>query len=210
MLIKIFQRFVNKTQIINKKSRNKISFGNATLYNCKIILGKSNNEVIIGNESFLEKSKIDIRGSNNRVYIGGKSFINGLILVVEGNNNEVHIGEDFFVCDDVYINVIDGSRFVAGDGGMFSTRIHIRTSDSHSIIDTKTGKRINYEKDIILHDKVWLGYGVTLLKGTEIAEDCIVGACSVVSKKYLMPGSIIVGNPAKEVKENVRWCMERV
>lgn len=209
-LLALFQKFINGAKIINKKKRNKVTYGNAVLYKSKIFSGLSSNEIAIGDNTFLEKSKINIKGSNNHVYIGKNSFVCGLHLVIEGDNNTVHIGDNFFICDDVYINVIDGSRFVAGDGGMFSTRIHIRTSDGHSIIDTISDQRINYEKDIILHDKVWLGYGVTLLKGTEIAESCIVGACSVVSKKHLIPNSVIVGNPAKEVKNNVKWRMERI
>lgn len=51
---------------------------------------------------------------------------------------------------------------------------------------------------------------MTILKGVELANGCIVGAGSVVTRKDLTPNTIIVGNPAREVKDNVYWLMERI
>ncbi|MBP2659028.1 MAG: hypothetical protein H6Q69_2060 [Firmicutes bacterium] len=39
---------------------------------------------------------------------------------------------------------------------MFSHDVHIRNGDSHSIIDLQTKKRINFSKDIIIGDHVWI------------------------------------------------------
>ena len=80
----------------------------------------------------------------------------------------------------------------------------------NSIINKISGNRINFEEPIILHKNVWIGTGASLLKGSEIPEWCIVGAKTVVSKKFHIPNTIIVGNPAKEVKSNIEWRMERI
>ena len=39
--------------------------------------------------------------------------------------------------------------------------------------------------------------GTIMLPGTEIGDNCIVGAGSVVTKKYNVSGMVIAGNPAK-------------
>ena len=52
---------------------------------------------------------------------------------------------------------------------------------------------------ITIGNHCFLGMGVIVLPGVEIADDCIVGAGSVVTKSSLEPGSVIAGNPAKKI-----------
>lgn len=143
------------------------------------------------------------KGNNNIITIGKDCFLNGFRIIFESDNNHITIGDNAFILDDTRIYEVDGSSLCVGEGCMFSDRIEIRTTDNHSIIDRKTGQRINREEDVILHDKVWLGTGVTVLKGTEIADGCIVGAGSVVAHRYLTPYTVIAGNPGKEIKHDV-------
>lgn len=105
--------------------------------------------------------------------------------------------------------VVDGSSLFIGNSCMFSDGIDIRTTDNHAIFDINTGQRINFEENIIIGDKVWIGTGVNVLKGSVLPNGTIVGARSVVTKKYEQENSIIVGNPARVVKNNIRWTMER-
>ena len=39
---------------------------------------------------------------------------------------------------------------------------------------------------------------------------CIVGAASVLTKKYLTAHAIIAGNPGKVIRKNVDWKMSRI
>jgi len=52
---------------------------------------------------------------------------------------------------------------------------------------------------ITIEDKVWLGFGVTVLKGVRIGEGAVVGAMSVVTKD-VPPYAIVAGNPAQVVR----------
>ncbi|WP_264367794.1 DapH/DapD/GlmU-related protein [Paraglaciecola mesophila] len=52
---------------------------------------------------------------------------------------------------------------------------------------------------VIIKDNVWIGYGVTILKGVEIGEGSIVAAGSVVTKN-IPPYSIAGGIPSKVIK----------
>lgn len=211
-LLWIFYRIIGKNRFKGFNKSNKVSISNSNLVKNTIQSNKGciDNRIDLGEKTFLSNSNILIKGSHNRIKIGTNGFINGLELVLEGDDNKIIIGDDAFILNTTRIYVVDGSKYEMGKGCMFSDNIEIRTTDNHSIIDMKTGERINYEKDVILHDKVWLGTGVTLLKGTELAEGCIVGAKSVVAKKYLKPNTIIVGNPSKEIKSDVQWKMERI
>ena len=59
--------------------------------------------------------------------------------------------------------------------------------------------------NVIIGDRVWVGTLATILKNAQIANDTIVGACSVVAKKFDTPNVAIAGNPAKIIKEGVAW-----
>ncbi|MBR4891899.1 MAG: hypothetical protein IKZ34_01820 [Alphaproteobacteria bacterium] len=46
---------------------------------------------------------------------------------------------------------------------------------------------------------------VTILKGTKIPDNCIVGARSLVNKKFDEPNVILVGIPAVIKKRGIQW-----
>lgn len=72
----------------------------------------------------------------------------------------------------------------------------------HSYEDTETemwNHSKGIDKKIIIEDDVWIGANVTLLKNAHIAKGCVIGACSVVTKKT-EPYGVYIGNPAKFIK----------
>ena len=210
VLLPLYHVIIGKTIVIRKKN-NELNTTSANLYHDRIdFTSGRNNYIYIGDSTSLERSRITIKGNNNKIIIGENSFCNGLVLIVEGNDNCILIGRDAFILDDTRIYVVDGSTFKLGNGCMLSDRIEIRTTDNHSILDRTTSRRLNYEEDVIIQDNVWIGTGATILKGAEIAEGCIVGASSVITRKHTVPFSIIAGNPAKNIKSNVIWTMERI
>lgn len=52
---------------------------------------------------------------------------------------------------------------------------------------------------ISIGNHCFLGMGAIILPGVTLADDCIVGAGSVVTRSFLEPGSVIAGNPAKKI-----------
>lgn len=58
---------------------------------------------------------------------------------------------------------------------------------------------------VFIGDKVWVGQNVTLLKGTKVYSGSILGASSVASNKKILSNSVVAGNPARTIKENVFW-----
>jgi acetyltransferase-like isoleucine patch superfamily enzyme len=92
---------------------------------------------------------------------------------------------------------------------LFSGGVHLRTGDSHSLVDL-SGRRVNPSKDVEIGEHVWVGTKVTLLKGSAIAGHSVVAACSVVTKRFESQNCVVGGNPARVIRENVDWLVERI
>ncbi len=53
-----------------------------------------------------------------------------------------------------------------------------------------------------LGDRVLVGMGATILNRARIGDDCLIGAGALVTEdKHFPPGSLIVGSPARAVRE---------
>ena len=52
---------------------------------------------------------------------------------------------------------------------------------------------------IEIGNEVFIGMGTIVLPGVVIPDHCIVGAGSVITKRFERPGMVIAGNPAKEI-----------
>ena len=174
-----------------------------------IFIQGENNQVIVKSPKCNMDFNIFIQGNNNTILIEEGCILKGLNLWVEDNNNEIVIKKNTMICGETKLCCLEGSKIYIGERCMFSDHIHFRTSDSHSILD-ENGKRINQPEDIIIHDHVWVGYHVTVLKGAEINKDTIVGANSVVTKKFEDSECAIAGNPARVVRKGINWHYKRI
>ena len=59
-------------------------------------------------------------------------------------------------------------------------------------------------KPVTIRDNVWIGNGATILKGVTIGEGSVIAAKSVVTRD-VPPHTIVAGNPAKVIKEDISW-----
>ena len=87
----------------------------------------------------------------------------------------VTIGDDVIIADGVRFTTHDASAcyYIPGASDLFG--------------------RIN------IGNHCFLGMNTVILPGVTIAEHCIVGAGSVVTRSFLEPGSVIAGNPARKI-----------
>lgn len=170
-----------------------------------------NNRLEIGYNSIMKCCKLNIQGNNNLVKFGNNCKIVGLNILILGDNNRIELGNNVVINaskeNNTVMNVKNGTKIIVGDDSLFSNNIEIHTTDYHGIYD-KNGNRTNYDKDIIIGKKVWIGLGCVILKGTTIQDNSVVGASSVVTGKFNKENVIIAGNPAKIIKEEISWSKE--
>lgn len=196
-------------RIRKKGSNNQVDAGVALLKKTSITIHGQNNTVKIGDFAQLEGASITIFGDNNTVIIEPWCTLKGTELHIEKSGGSIVIGEHTRFYGKTHLAVLEGTSIRIGKDCLFSSDIHFRTGDSHSVLDM-TGRRINSSEDITVGDHVWFGTKVTCLKGAVIPAHSIVGACALVSGKFEKPHCVLAGVPAKVVKQGVDWSISKV
>ena len=119
-----------------------------------------------------------------------------------GENTSIHISDGVTIGDDVMISW--GCTLI--DTNMHSLTFDGRKNDV--LITGKNAGLTGLEKDwsvvksgeIIIHDKVWIGFNSIILKQIIIGEGAVIGAGSVVTKN-VQPWTMVAGNPACVIKK---------
>lgn len=135
-----------------------------------------------------ENSSLTINGSFNM-------YCNSYIWVHKGGELIINGG---FINENVQITC--ASKITIGSGATIARDVIIRDYDAHTI--DQEGFEI--KKPITIGRHVWIGNRAMILKGVTIGDGAIIGAGAVVTKD-VPANSVVVGIPAKVVKENVRW-----
>ena len=168
----------------------------------KINLVGSNNIVDIGTNCLLTNTNIQLHGNDSKIIIEDNVRFMGPCQIIMGGNSTLIIKNNAGI-RGVEFN-LDGAKIEVGELCMFSYGIVLRNHDSHKILDSNTGTVINPPKDIVLGRHVWVGQNATILKGSHIGENSVIGFGSVVTKSC-KAGSVVAGCPAQVVKENISW-----
>lgn len=128
-------------------------------------------------------------------HIGHGAIISCVGGVMTVGNNFAVSGSTSFVCY---------KKITIGRDVQFAWDSLVMDSDAHKIYG-QDGVRVNEDKPIVIGDKVWLACQNTILKGTVVGNNCVVGACSMLNKEYDGDGVIIAGSPARVVKHISGW-----
>lgn len=183
----------------------------AILKHVEIVVRGRNNSITVGDLSTLSNCRIVITGDNNVVAIGGSARLQNLRMWLDQDDNRIEIGSRTFVRGNTFLGAIEGTAITIGEDCMFSQDIDFRTGDSHSLVVSTTGLRINKSESIRVGDHVWIARGVTCLKGVTIPSNTIIGSCSLLAGGPIFRShTVIAGTPAREVREDVDWLRERI
>jgi len=207
--LSFYNYVLGDNSIIDRGCNNKIKTGsNVLIKKTKILILGNNNLIDIEDNSNLSNVYIHINGSNHILKVGKNVAYGKGMLWFEDDSCKISIGNGTTI-EDAHIAVTDqGGSICIGEDCMFSNKVDIRNGDSHSIIDLETKQRINFARDIIISNHVWIGAYSQVLKGVKIGENSIIGIRSVVTEDVL-PNSIYAGVPAKLIKKNITWLRER-
>lgn len=141
-------------------------------------------------------------------------------------NGEMQLTENVFIGSGCRFEVAENANLILKEGTNFTGKATVicrnsiifgkknlvswdtlfMDSDAHTIIDLDGG--INQNGKIYLGEHVWIGAKSTILKNTKLSNDIVVAANSVVSGLYDNQHSVIGGNVAKVLKNNIEWSID--
>ena len=157
--------------------------------------------------------KLNIYGDNNVIQFG-KTFkpFHGTFNVGFGDvpvfNTKITIGDNCH-CNGILVQIAESDfQLSIGNDCLFSDGIEIWGSDTHSIIDEHNNVT-NIGRFVEIGDHCWIGRYAVILKNTKIADNCVVGIRSIVSKSFDQPNCVIAGNPAEVKKTICKWDYAR-
>lgn len=122
---------------------------------------------------------------------------------------EIGKGTVFFDAGSTIVDVSRPALLTIGDYCKITGNCTILTHDySRSVLRRVYGGIVGEARKTVIGNNVFLGIGSIVLMGTEIGDNCIVGAGSVLHGKY--PGnSVIAGNPARVIMKLDEYLKRR-
>lgn len=151
----------------------------------------------------------------------GRLSAHGKTVVIK-QNGEIHFGKHIQLYPNVKLSVCGtekkkailciGNNVAIGDrteihaGNLVEIGDNTLISWDCCIIDRDYHK-LNNEENLVpikIGQNVWIGCRALILKGVTIGDGAVIAAGAVVTKD-VPPRTMVAGNPAKIIKENVVW-----
>lgn len=167
---------------------------------------------------FGRRTKLEIAGQVN---IGKNVYIGDDVTIIVESGAALIIGDNSFIGESCYIKCFGGKieighdvsinskSFLNGCGGLkigHNTRIgtqSIMIASNHKFDDPDVLVKDQITKQgIAIGENIWFGARVTVLDGVSIADNSVVGACSLVSKSITEAG-VYIGIPAKKLEKSL-------
>jgi acetyltransferase-like isoleucine patch superfamily enzyme len=158
-----------------------------------------------GNVSAEILAKVRINaGRNCSIDLSGLVTVNVGVEIYMADDSRLLLGPGQDINNTVRLYMHEPSSITVGSDCLWATG-DVWTSDMHSIIDDQTGERTNHVGDVVIGDRVWLGQDFLVLGGSTIGDDSVVAARSVLTGKTYPSKSLIGGQPARVLRNGIRW-----
>lgn len=191
---------------------------NKLFYNPYRFVNKHKHLVTVGDSILTKQFRIDFSaGNKNFVNIGDRCILE-CNLIFEKDGAGISVGSDTYIGPGTQL--ISINKISIGKNVQISWDVTVYDHNGYSLdfrqrrIDySNTFKNFYTENRLIefdwesvksnpitIEDDAWIGFGATILKGVTIGKGAIVAANSVVTKD-VEPLSVVMGNPAKKVRQ---------
>lgn len=150
-------------------------------------------------DSRYERSILQISKTGKLIFSGRCFLGSGIRLVITGIceiGNNVNLSGNTSLCCYEKVKI--------GDESLISWDTLLIDTDFHKIYDNQKNQ-INSNKSIEIGKHVWIGARSTILKGSVIPDNSIIGANSTYSGIQTEKNCIYGGSPAKLLKSNICW-----
>jgi maltose O-acetyltransferase len=118
--------------------------------------------------------------------------------------SNIEIGKDTVINQNFIVSDDYEQLLKVGDRVAISPNVTIVCSSGPNNSDLNKNSYVKdnliVSKKVIIGDDSWIGTGVIIMPGVEIGSKCVVGAGAVVTKS-VKSNSVIIGNPAKVIRE---------
>ena len=181
-------------------------------YSYRLLAKYKSNLRIVKDSTSLLKASIrlsDWSCLNAKLIIGKSCLLRGCIYFTK-SSAIIEIGDNVAIGSGGLISIASGLTIESNV--LISFDVLIMDNDGHShcpktrmkdLPALLSGKNKNWfnvlQKPIRISEGAWIGSRVTILKGTHVGRNTIVGSSSVVSG-HLLDNGIYAGNPAKLVR----------
>ena len=144
-----------------------------------------------------ERTILKVTGT---IHFKGKTKIGvGARIMVAG---DLTLGKKFDITGNS--TLICAKKITIGEDTMIAWQTVIMDTDQHNIYNEKR-EIINNAMPITIGNSVWIGAKSFILKGVNLPDGTIIGANTTVTHSFEQKDTIIAGNPAKIIKENITW-----
>jgi acetyltransferase-like isoleucine patch superfamily enzyme len=201
------QADANFLKVVYNFFKTKILYGKNILMHERVIIKKIQNiksntvlQIGLGNAQFVHKYDITYLNINGTLFFKGNHTIGRGCRFDIAENATVLIGKNGYI--NAKSTFIISHKLVIGDDCVISWNCQFLDNDYHQI--TYNGK-IERPNEIIIGNHVWVGSDVKIYKGTTIPDGCVIAAGSIVRGVFTEKNSLIGGNPARIIRQNLLW-----
>ena len=157
--------------------------------------------LVLGSPHFTGRPcSVHLRAGARLTASGSAAIMRGTkILVSTGGHLE--LGQNSYINFNATVTCFEHISIGADCAIAWNTNI-LDANIHELIIDGAPRPR---SRPISIGDNVWIGTGASVLSGVTIGDGAVVAACSVVTSD-VPARSVVAGNPARVVREDVTWC----
>jgi acetyltransferase-like isoleucine patch superfamily enzyme len=147
-------------------------------------------------------------GRNATVHLGRWSWI-GHGTKIRAHEGEVRIGAKTVLGQECTVSCFQ--RVTIGRECIVADRVMLIDFD-HGVVEVERPVRMQgiYKRDVEVGNNVWVGYGVSILRGARVGDNCVLGTATVVSHD-VPDNAVAAGVPVRVLRmrdepETLRWA----
>lgn len=131
-------------------------------------------------------------GRNARIEVSGRFRIYSGATLTLAPNAKLILGRGYI---NNHAHLVCVQSITIGDDVAIGPFVRIIDSDQHEI----TGAKSPSTAPVVIGNRVWIGMGVTILKGVSVGDGAIIASASTVTKS-VPAGELWGGNPARFIR----------
>jgi acetyltransferase-like isoleucine patch superfamily enzyme len=146
-------------------------------------------------------------GKGATLHLGRWSWI-GHGCKIRAHEGEVHIGAKTVLGQECTISAFQ--HITIGRECIVADRVMLIDFD-HGVVEPERPVREQgiYKRDVRVGHNVWIGYGVAILRGTTVGDNCVLGTSTIVTKD-VPDNAVAAGVPVRVLRmrtapRTLRW-----